>query len=95
MSDWSNLCRRYPYEVRMAPGCYSGPGAPLVSRHRTLRAAVARARRSNRLVVERTACSGVIWRVSQYRDVGLGPGLYGQPDVRPLAACVREAEECQ
>lgn len=83
---------RYPYEVRVAPGCHGKPVAPLISRHRTLRAAVARARKSNRLVVERSARSGIVWRASQYRDIGLGPGLYGQPDVRTLAECLREAE---
>lgn len=51
----------HTYEVRLAPGCYSGPTAPMVSRHRTLAAAVRQARRSDRWVVE---CGGLV-----------GPGL--------------------
>ena len=85
----------YPYEVRLAPGCHIGPVAPIVSRHRTLSAAVKAARRSNRLVVKKTGFGGIVWRVSDYADVGLGPGLYGQPDRRPLSECLREAERAQ
>lgn len=82
---------QYPYEVRIAPGCYSGPEAPLVSQHVTLEEAVAVARRSNRLVVELSTAHGTVWRATQYRRSRHGDGLYGQPDVRPLRECVREA----
>ncbi len=41
----------YTHAVALAAGCYSGPDAPIVSRHRTLAAALKAARRSDRLTV--------------------------------------------
>lgn len=84
----------YTYEVRLAPGCYRGPEAPLVSRHRTLRAAVARARRSDRYQVERSDSSRCLWRPPARKTPGLGPGLYGTGPQRgepTLAQCVADA----
>lgn len=41
-----------PYVVTLAPGCYSGPDAPVVSRHRTWDAALMAASKSDRLCAE-------------------------------------------
>src|SRR5690606_14803951 len=77
----------YKYEVVVAPGCHRQPTNPVVSRHRTLRAAVARARRSDRLRVE-PADGGACLYQAQSRQ-------HGYPDTRPLRVCVAEAEAAE
>lgn len=84
----------YLYEVRLRPGCYSGPDAPLISRHRSLRAAVAKARRSDRWQVELSTRRGRIWAPPERRS-RYGAGLFGsgpQPGEPSLDECVRQAE---
>jgi|SRR5690606_27623920 len=77
----------HKYKVVLAPGCYSSPANPVISRYRTLRAAVARARRSDRLRVE-PADSSVCLYQAQSRQ-------HGYPDTRPLRVCVAEAEAAE
>jgi hypothetical protein len=83
----------FPFEVRLRPGCHNKPNAPVVSRHRTLEAAVRAARRSDRLQVERSNAHGCVWHAPKRRSK-YGEGLYGtgpQPGEPSLAECVREA----
>lgn len=94
MTTWERQCQMYPFEVRLRPGCYAGPDAPLVSRHRTLAAAVRQARRSDRWQVERSDRHGCIW-AAEPRPSPYGPGLYGMPRRRgepSLRACIAAAE---
>lgn len=80
------------FEVVAAPGCHREPIAPVVSRHRTLAAAVRAARRSDRLRVE-PACSSVcLYQAVSRQPTKHGYGLYGGPDARPFYECLREAE---
>lgn len=62
------------YHVELAAGCYGGPYAPVVSRHRTLERALDRARQSDRLVA---VGSGIRWQLDPQGDPKLGPGRYG------------------
>ena len=82
------------FEVRLRPGCFRGPGpGPLISRHRSLEAAVAKARKSDRWQVETSASFTCIWAAEERRGP-LGPGLYGLGPRRgepSLAACVEQA----
>jgi len=85
----------YPYEVRVAPGCHGRPVAPLVSRHRTLRAAVARARRSDRVMVESAKSTTCLYRAQSRQPTAHGYGCYGGGDTRPLRECLAEALEAE
>lgn len=85
----------FPFEVRLRPGCYTGAVAPLVSRHRTLEAAVRAARVSDRYQVERADKHGCVWAPPARRSRH-GAGLYGtgpQPGEPTIAECVRLAAE--
>ena len=86
---------RYAYEVVVAPGCHREPFSPVVSRHRTLEAAVRKARRSDRLAVESSARSGVIYRAQSQQPTRWGYGCYGGPDTRSLRECLAEARACE
>lgn len=92
---------RYPYEVRLRPGCYSGPDAPLVSRHRTLRAAVRQARRSDRWQVEPADCCHCLYAIDRDNvSTPYGYGLYGYgthaiPDGLTLAQAVELARRAE
>jgi hypothetical protein len=57
----TTMSAQYTHAVVLAAGCYSGPDAPIVSRHRTLAAALKAARRSDRLTIyalEQGSCAG-------------------------------------
>lgn len=72
------------YEVRIAPGCCRGD-RPVLSRHRTLDAAVRAARRSDRTVVERSDSEVVIYHAqARQPHPQLGWGLHGGRDTRDL-----------
>lgn len=85
----------YKYEVVLSPGCHRQPTNPVVSRHRTLRAAVARARRSDRLRVEPADSSVCLYQAQARQPTPHGYGLYGYADTRPLRECLAEAEEAE
>jgi len=84
--------KRYPFVVVVAEGCYRGPDAPMVSRHRTLRAAVIAARRSDRTRVERADRGGCLFQARSQQPTRWGYGLYGMGDTRPVRVCLAEAE---
>lgn len=67
----------FRYHIEVAPGCYSAPHAPTISRHRTLRAALDQARRCDRLVAVDTE-TGERWQIPQQGDLHLGAGRYGK-----------------
>ena len=85
----------YPYEVVLAPGCYRGPSAPVVSRHRTLEAAVRQARRSDRWRVEPAARSVCLYQAQSHQPTRWGYGLYGGADTRTLREALRLAREAE
>lgn len=84
------------YEVVLRPGCHTQPYPPILSQHRSLRRAVAAARKSDRWMV--TLDGVCIWkppsRSGSRENRQLGAGLWGagpQPG-ETLAEAVREAE---
>lgn len=83
------------YEVVVAPGCHGEPSNPVVSRHRTLRAAVARAIRSDRLRVEPSDGSVCLFQARSHQPTPYGYGLYGGRHMGTLAEAVREAEAAE
>ena len=89
---------RYPYEVCVAPGCHGEPSNPVVSRHRTLRAAIVRARRSDRLQVEMAVGGRVLYLPPQRNSTTCGAGRYGagpqrgEPSLDECVALARAAE---
>lgn len=62
--------------VELAPGCHGKPFSPTVSEHRTLRAALDRARKSDRLVAV-DADTGERWMLPQQNDPRYGSGRFG------------------
>ena len=89
------VTNRYPYELRVAPGCHGSVIAPLVSRHRTLRAAVQAARRSDRVRVEPASSSVCLYQATSRQPTQWGYGLYGGREIRSLRECLKEAEETE
>ena len=87
--------QRHKYEVVLAPGCHRDPTNPVISWHRTLRAAVAQARTSDRLRVEPADTSVCLYQAKSEQPSPLGYGLHGYPDTRPLRECLAEAEEAE
>lgn len=82
---------RHLYEVVMAAGCHRDSTPPVVSRHRSLAAAVRRARRSDRLAVEPADSAVTIYRAQSQQPTKYGFGCYGGADTRPFAVCLAEA----
>lgn len=83
-----------PWEVRVADGCHAAPLGPLISRHRTLRAAIKRARRSDRLQVEHCDHNAIVYSNPQRGCPRLGAGRFGrgvQPGEPSLDWAVRQA----
>ncbi|MGL5362850.1 MAG: hypothetical protein ACRDBH_08220 [Bosea sp. (in: a-proteobacteria)] len=80
------------YHVVAAPGCHGRPFAPVVSRHRTLRAAVCAARRSDRLRVEPADRSVCLYQATSAQPTRYGYGLYGGADTLTLAEALRIAQ---
>lgn len=83
------------YQVVIRPGCHGSVDAPVVSRHRSLAAAVAKARRSDRWEVQRSDAYHRLWAPPCRGDRVLGRGLYGAGPQRgepPLSVSVSEAE---
>ena len=78
----------FKYEIRLALGCYSGPESPLISRHKTLAAAVKAARKSDRLQVELNGK-----RI--YKPLSKRPELVGNKDTRPLAIAMEMAQQAE
>ena len=83
------------YEVVLAPGCHRQLTNPVISRHRTLRAAVARARKSDRLRVEPADSAVCLYQAKSRQPTPYGYGLYGHADTRPLRECLAEAAEAE
>ncbi len=83
------------YEVVVAPGCHRQPVAPVVSRHRTLRAAVIAARRSDRLRVEPADRSVCLYQADSAQPTPYGYGLYGGADTRRLSEALRIAQRAE
>lgn len=87
-----------PYTVEMAPGCYQGPTAPVVSRHSTLALAVKRARSSDRYCVWGPKLNGRnarLYTPPERDDPRVGYGRYGngpKAGEPSLAECVVAAE---
>lgn len=83
------------YEVYVADGCFCGPDAPLVSRHRTLRGAVKKARTSDRLVATvdgRVVYSPPVRGDRHYGGGRLGNGPQkGEPSLRDVLRDVLRA----
>lgn len=86
---------RHRYEVVIAPGCHSRPIAPVVSRHRTLEAAVRAARRSDRVRVEPADRSVCLYQAQSHQPTRWGYGLYGGADTRTLREALRLAREAE
>lgn len=82
----------YRYHVVVAPGCHGRPFAPVVSRHRTLGAAVRAARQSDRVRVEPADRSVCLYQASSAQPTPWGHGLYGGGDTLTLAAALRIAQ---
>jgi|GEM_PF-4805157 len=88
----------YPYEVTERPGCHGKPRNPVVSRHRTLEAAVRAARKSDRLQVESVDSSTPLYAPPRRDHPRYGAGCYGQPARRgepTVAEAVREARKIE
>lgn len=85
----------YPYEVVLAPGCYGGPSAPVVSRHRSLEAAVRQARRSDRWRVEPATNSVCLYQAQSRQPTRWGYGLFGESDTRTLREALRMARAAE
>jgi hypothetical protein len=78
----------YAYCTALRPGCYGGPDQPIISRHETLAAARAKARRNNRLGVYALSIDG--WIVGEdllTYDHPYGTAWIG--DGRPQRATLR------
>jgi hypothetical protein len=89
---WTQECERYPYQVVLAPGCHSRPHNPLVSRHRTLAAAVRRAMQSDRLRVEPATHAVCLFQGrSRQLHPQYGYGLYGERHVGSFRDALAEA----
>lgn len=73
----------YPWRVVIRPGCHARPTAPLISRHRTLEAAVRAARRSDRLAVQHVD-HGIVWSCTSRQPTRHGYGRYGGRSTRSL-----------
>lgn len=82
----------YRYHVVVAPGCHGRPFAPVASRHRTLRAAVIAARRSDRLRVEPADRAVCLYQATSAQPTRYGYGLYGGSDTITLAEALSIAE---
>ena len=82
----------YRYHVVEAPGCHGRPTAPVVSRHRTLRAAVREARSSDRLRVELADRAVCLYQATSAQPTRYGYGLYGGVDTLTLAEALRIAQ---
>lgn len=93
---WTEQCRRYPYEVVVAPGCHGKPHNPTVSRHRTLAAAVRAAMRSDRVRVEPATTAVCLFQASARQPhPKYGHGLYGERHQGSFAKALREAEDAE
>lgn len=74
----------FTHATCVAPGCHGGPTpiGPVVSRHRSLDAAIRAARKSDRLVVlaldEGYAAGPVLFQAAQQDHPQLGSGRYGR-----------------
>lgn len=67
---------RFPHYVEVAAGCFSGPFAPTISKHKTLRAALDKARKSDRLVAV-NGITGDRYQIPRQDHPSLGAGSYG------------------
>lgn len=81
----------FKYHVVLAAGCHGQTENPIVSRHKTLEAAVRKARRSDRLAVEPADSYRTLYRAQSKQPTQCGWGCYGGPDTRSLRECVAEA----
>jgi hypothetical protein len=66
------------YYVELAPGCYGGAFAPIISTHRSWSAAKSRAERCDRIVAVNQA-TGERYMIPAQNDALLGFGRYGNP----------------
>lgn len=80
------------YHVVEAPGCHSRPVARVLSRHRTLRAAVRAARCSDRVRVEPADRAVCLYQASSSQPTPWGHGLYGGADTLTLAEALQIAQ---
>ncbi len=62
------------FQVEIAPGCHGKAFAPVVSEHRTLRAALEMARKSDRLVAVDTE-TDERWQIPQQGRSRVGRGI--------------------
>lgn len=83
------------YEVVVAPGCHREPYAPVVSRHRSLAAAVRRAMRSDRLRVEPATHSVCLFQAQSRQPTEYGYGLFGGRHEGTFRAALEEAERAE
>jgi hypothetical protein len=65
------------YYVELAPGCYGGAFAPIISTHRTWAAAKRKAHKCDRLVAVNEA-TGERYIIAPQGDARLGAGRYGR-----------------
>ena len=72
------------YRVYLREGCHGDVDPPLVSRHRTLAAALDRARQSDRLVAV-DMLTGERWAIPVLGNDQLGTGAYGDGLTRTQA----------
>lgn len=84
------------YEVVMRHGCFSGVYGPVISRHRSLEAAVKKARSCDRWEVQRSHTR--IWAPPVRGDAKLGHGCYGHGPKKgepSVSSCVAEARAAE
>ncbi len=85
----------HQYEVVVAPGCHREQSNPVVSRHRSLAAAVRRAMQSDRLRVEPAESAVCLFQASSRQPTPQGYGLYGGRHTGTFREALALAEQAE
>lgn len=86
---------KHKYEVVIAPGCHGKVFAPVVSRHRSLAAAVRQAMKSDRVEVQPTDSHVTLFRAQSKQPTRWGYGCYGGRHQGAFREALKEAQAAE